>query len=200
MHMVARAKQWTAELVRALPDDGRRYELIDAILHVNGVAVPDGDLAALDPAMTPSPRRRHQRCTFALARLLADYVDRERCGEVSLSPADLELTPGSVVQPDIFVTPLVDGGLGEEWEDASSLLLAIEVLSPSTARTDRIRKRAYYQRAGVPEYWIVDADSRVIERWRPADERPEILTNRIAWHPDGATQPLVIDLEKFFTR
>lgn len=200
MHMVAAAKLWTAEAVRALPDDGRRYELIDAILYVNGVAVPDGDLAAFEPAMTPSPAPRHQHRLLTLARILADYVDRERCGLVMISPADLELSAESIVQPDIFITPRFDGGPPSDWGAVTSLLLAVEVLSPSTARTDRIHKRAYYQRAGVPEYWIVDSDSRIIERWRPIDERPEILAGTIEWYPEGATQPLVIDLEHFFTR
>ena len=200
MRMVAPAKLWTAEAVRALPDDGRRYELIDAILYVNGVAVPDGDLAALDPAMTPSPAARHQHRMFSLARLLADYVDEERCGVVMLSPADLSLAAGTIVQPDIFVTPLFAGGPPSDFAEVSALLLAVEVLSPSTARVDRVLKRKYYQRARVPEYWIVDNDTRAIERWRPTDERPEILAERIAFHPEGATQPLVIDLEKLFTR
>lgn len=200
MHMVAPAKQWTVDAVRALPDDGRRYELIDAILHVNGVAVPDGDLDAFEPAMTPSPAPRHQHRVLTLARVLADYTDRQRCGVVMISPADLELAAGTIVQPDIFVTPLFSGGPPPDFADVTSLFLAVEVLSPSTARTDRIRKRAYYQRAGVPEYWIVDNDAQVIERWRPDDERPEILTARITWHPEGAHEPLVIDLEQLFTR
>jgi len=198
MHMVAPAKLWTAESVRALPDDGRRYELIDAILHVNGVAVPGGDLAALDPATTPSPAARHQHRTFSLARILADYVDAQRCGVVMLSPADLSLTAGAIVQPDIFVTRLFDGGPPPDWRVVASLLLAVEVLSASTARTDRIRKRAYYQRAAVPEYWIVDNDSHIIERWRPGDERPELLDERIEWRPEGASDPLLIDLERYF--
>jgi Uma2 family endonuclease len=80
------------------------------------------------------------------------------------------------------------------------VLLAVEVLSPTTARTDRIRKRSYYQRAGVAEYWIVDNDAQAIERWRPGEERPEILASRITWQPDGANEPLTIDLDKFFTR
>ena len=200
MHMVAPAKMWTVDAVRALPDDGRRYELIDAMLHANGVAIPNGDLAGLDPAMTPSPTPLHQLRAFALARILADYVDRERCGSVMLSPADLELAPGTIVQPDVFVTPPPGEGAILSWAQIASVLLAVEVLSPSTARTDRIRKRSYYQRAGVPEYWIVDNDAQAIERWRPGDERPEILAARITWQPDGATEPLTIDLDKFFTR
>ena len=200
MHMVGPAKLWTADAVRALPEDGRRYELIDGMLYVNGVAVPGGDLATVDHAVTPSPSARRQRRVLALARILADYVDREGFGEVSISPADLELAPGSMVQPDIFVTALIDGKPIADWADVSTLFLAVEVLSPSTARADRVRKRVYYQRAAVPEYWIVDGESHLIERWRPDDERPEILTSSIEWRPAGASAPLVIDLEKFFTR
>jgi Uma2 family endonuclease len=48
-----------------------------------------------------------------------------------------------------------------------ALLLAVEVLSPSSAHFDRVRKRRFFQRVGVPEYWIVDVDARLIERWRP---------------------------------
>lgn len=198
MHMVAPATLWTLEAVRALPDDGRRYELIDSLLHVNGVVVPNGYLAGLDPAMTPAPDARHQRRTFNLARTLADYVDRCHCGTVMLSPADLSLAAGQIVQPDIFVAPLVAGHPPEDWADVKSLLLAVEVLSPSTARTDRVRKRLHYQRADVPEYWIVDGDARIIERWHRNDDRAELLADHIEWRPEGVGESLVIDLEKYF--
>ena len=57
-----------------------------------------------------------------------------------------------------------------------------------------------FQRAGVPEYWIVDLDARLVERWRPGDERPEVLTERLRWQPDAATPPLEIDLSAFFAQ
>ena len=59
-------------------------------------------------------------------------------------------------------------------------------------------KRRLYQREGVPEYWIVDVDARLVERWRPGDERPEILTTRLTWRPDPAAPALEIDLEPYF--
>jgi len=37
-----------------------------------------------------------------------------------------------------------------------------------------------------------------VERWRPGDERPEVITERLQWHPDAATAPLEIDLPTFF--
>lgn len=78
------------------------------------------------------------------------------------------------------------------------LLLAVEVLSPSTARADRQTKRRLYQDEGVPEYWIVDLDARVVERWRPGDDRPEIVAATLTWQPDGSATPFELDLTAFF--
>jgi Uma2 family endonuclease len=74
----------------------------------------------------------------------------------------------------------------------------IEVLSPTTARADRHVKRRLYQRERVPEYWIVDVDARLVERWRPEDQRPEILAEQLAWQPEPSQPPLVIDLAGYF--
>jgi Uma2 family endonuclease len=74
------------------------------------------------------------------------------------------------------------------------------VLSPTTARADRTIKRLLFQRTGVPEYWIVDLDTRLVERWRPGDARPEVLTERLRWQPEPGTDPLEIDLSAFFAQ
>jgi Uma2 family endonuclease len=57
----------------------------------------------------------------------------------------------------------------------------VEVLSPGTAARDRGVKRRLYLEAGVEEYWIVDLDARLVERWRAGDERPEIVEGELAW-------------------
>jgi Uma2 family endonuclease len=57
------------------------------------------------------------------------------------------------------------------------------VLSPSTAARDRGAKRRIYQGAGVAEYWIVDLDARLVERWRPGDARPEVVSEELVWEP-----------------
>ena len=77
------------------------------------------------------------------------------------------------------------------------LILAVEVLSPSSSRHDRVRKRPVYQRH-VPEYWIVDLDARLIERWRSDDDRPELVTTSLEWRPDGAASPFMLDVERYF--
>ena len=175
--------RWTPEMVRALPDDGNRYELIDGMLLV-----------------TPSPILLHQRAATLLWQALEQYVSRYGLGEVLTSPADLELEPETIVQPDVFVTPLVDGELPRRWTDVRGLLLAVEILSPGSRRHDRVTKRAFYARVEIPEYWIVDLEARTVERWRPDDEQPEHCTDRLTWQAAGAGEPLVLDLGAFFAR
>ena len=176
--------RWTAAEVRALMDDSRpspRYELVDGELLV-----------------TPSPRPVHQWVVRLLDRLLDDYVARHGLGYVLASPADLELEPESIVQPDLFVIPAGEERPTTSWAVVRRLLLAVEVLSPSSGRIDRVIKRRFLQRVGVPEYWVVDPDARLVERWMPDDERPEILDERLVWQPAGAPDVLVIDLAALF--
>ena len=181
MGMPATTSHWTVEMRNALPDDGQRYEVIDGELFV-----------------TPAPRWAHQEAVGRLHLLLAPYVAAQAVGHVILSPADVEFARDTVVEPDLFVVPLVDGRRPRDWREAGHMLLAIEVLSPTTARLDQGRKRALYQRQGVDEYWIVDVDGRVMQRWRPGDDRPEVLTERLTWAPPGAESALAIDLATFF--
>lgn len=176
------AERWTADMVRAFPDDGNRYEVIDGELVV-----------------TPSPALPHQRVVGALYLILAPWTEARGVGDTIMSPADLGLEPDGLVQPDLFVVPPNDdGSRPRDWHEVTRLLLAIEVLSPSTAREDRGRKRRLFARVGVPEYWIADVDQRVIERWRPADELPELCNRTLAWRPPGAAEPLVIDVARLF--
>jgi len=182
MGMPQTAERWTADMVRALPDDRNRYEVIDGELLV-----------------TPAPSWTHQRAVGGLLLRLSAYLQGQTWGEVVTSPADISFHEDMLVQPDVFVVPLGPGGRrGRHWTDIRALLLAVEVLSPSTARADRQVKRRLYQREGVGEYWIVDVDARVVERWRPSDERPEIVTTILTWHPQPAAAPFELDLLEFF--
>jgi Uma2 family endonuclease len=181
MGMATASKHWTIDMVRALPDDPNRYEIIDGELFV-----------------TPAPSVVHQRAVLQLALRLAPYLKAERLGEAIIAPADVEFAPDTMVEPDLFVVPPIVGRPPRSWTEVGRLLLVVEVLSPSTARADRVRKRALYARKRVPEYWIVDVDARVVECWRPDDERPEILTERLEWRPDPARAGLMIDLVEYF--
>jgi len=184
MAMPAQHTEWTVDMVRALPDDGNRYEVIDGELFV-----------------TPAPTVAHQRAVLELALLVAPYVRAHRIGEALIAPADVIVYgPRKFVQPDLFVVPLVNGAPMRAWTEVGRLLLAVEMLSPSTRHTDRGRKRSLYREKAVPEYWIVDIDERTIERWRPDDSPVELLTESLQWGPDEDVPPLVIGLPSYFDR
>lgn len=175
-------RRWTEDefyRARDAAPAGERWELVDG-----------------DVLVTPSPHWTHQRTVGRLFVLLDAYVRAHELGEVFTSPLDVKLEAGLVLQPDVFVVPT--GELRRRSDVVRHLLLAVEMVSPSSARHDRVTKRPRYQRNRVPEYWIVDDRSQTIERWKPDDERPELLAEELVWHPDGAAAPLVLDLGKFF--
>lgn len=174
-------RRWTADDVRALPDEpGKRFECVDGELLVS-----------------PSPRLTHQSIVGSLWRVIEAYVRAEGIGAAFMAPGDLELDRFTLVQPDVFILPLVEGRRPRTVEEIGFPLLFVEVLSPSTARYDRVVKRGRYQRYGV-EYWIVDPEARLVERWTPEAERPEIITESVRWMPVGAASALVLELAPLF--
>jgi len=177
-------KRWTAYDVRALmeasPSQWPRYETVDGHLIV-----------------TQAPRLAHQLALELLRDALKPYIRSNGLGLLLGAPADIELERDTLVQPDLFVIPPALG-LPKKWEDVTALLLAMEVLSPSSRRRDRITKRRFFQRVAVPEYWVVDLEHRLVDRWRPTSERPETAESTLIWHPSGAAEPLVIDLAALF--
>ena len=188
MGMAAQStRRWTAREVRQLitdaPQPTPRYELVDGELLV-----------------TPSPRLVHQ---FAVGELFVElhrYVHACGIGRVTSSPSDVELEAEDVRQPDLFVVSREEAArVVREGLPIRSLLLAVEVLSPSGARHDRVVKRPGYQRH-VGEYWIVDVDARVVERWQRGVARPEVLTDELSWQPAGAGAPFRLSLPKYFER
>jgi Uma2 family endonuclease len=181
MHMATASRQWTVEELWELPEDGNRYEIIDGELFVN-----------------PAPRRVHQDAAGELFAALRAYLKPLGVGRAYIAPSDIVSGKHTLVQPDVFVVPLVDGRVPREWNLLRGLLLAVEVLSPSSARADRTVKRRLYLGTGVPEYWIVDSDARVIERWRAGDSRPEIITDQLEWQPSLAHPAFVLDVAGFF--
>lgn len=183
MGMPVTGRTWTPEEVRELQSEHAwpRYELVDGELLV-----------------TSAPSVPHQRFLAALFKLLIDYTEVHGMGETLTSPADIALDAKSVLQPDIFVIP--PGLAVNSWRDVSGLLLAVEILSPSTARHDRVTKRQYFMRHGVPEYWIADLDAAVIERWLPHEFRPEVLSDEMTWQPSSVVPALTLDLPALFAR
>lgn len=108
-------------------------------------------------AMTPAPRRSHQRISFSLARLLDDGL--QGCGrcEVCLT-INYRIDPNTVLQPDLCI--VCDNGEDFTYlEEAPNLV--VEILSPSTATKDLNIKADLYAEQGIPYYLIVHPD----EEW-----------------------------------
>ncbi len=183
MAMPALVPHYTAREIRAFPDHRVRYEVIRGELFV-----------------TPAPGWRHQQAVLEVATLLREYLERTGMGRVTVAPFEVELTPDSAVQPDVLVLLANRESRLTPARLYGPPSLVVEVVSYSSKRTDRLQKRQLYQEEGVPEYWIVDAEARRVERWRPGDEEPEVLAVRLDWQPAAAAPALEIDLVQLFER
>ncbi len=134
-----------ADLQR-MPDDGNRYELYDGELWV-----------------VPAPLPIHQIVAGRLYVALVEHA-RRHGGAVFIAPLDIVFSDYNVVQPDvIYFGPDSVRRLDPKQVVRVPPDAAFEVLSPSTARNDRGRKRRLMARYGVPEYWILNPLAKTVE-------------------------------------
>ncbi len=139
--------EWTYEDYKRLPDDGRRYELIGGVLYV-----------------TAAPTFDHQYTVTRLLVNLDDFVIERQLGIVLVAPFEVHLPNVAYpVQPDVLFVASERVPQPGATSLSSAPDLIIEVLSPSTARTDRLVKFGAYERAGVREYWLVDPRTHSVE-------------------------------------
>ncbi len=132
--------EFTVDDLERMPADGLRYELLDGTLLVR-----------------PAPGVWHQEVAGTLYRLLCDACPSEL--HVVIAPFEWRGNRRTVLQPDVLVARrgdllAVEGGKFLE----APPVLAVEVLSPSTRRIDRLSKLSAYEEAGVASYWLVDPD------------------------------------------
>ena len=154
--------RWTSTDLESMPDDGKRYEIIDGELYVS-----------------KQPSRHHQHTCLRIATELDSWSRRSGAGHVNLAPG-LIFAEDDDVAPDVVwlsnerlaVTLAVDGKLRAAPE------LVIEVLSPGRANQKREReaKLKLYSRRGVSEYWIIDWLRRQIEVYRRHDLGLQLFT------------------------
>jgi Uma2 family endonuclease len=136
---IALVRPLTADDLATFPADGNRYEIIGGML-----------------ILSPAPTSRHQDVVMQLATWLNLYMLQTSSGKVFSAPIDVHLSINDVVQPDIVVVQAGHLKRIEEKGIVGAPDIVIEILSPSTARADRVWKAALYARSGVQEYWIVD--------------------------------------------
>ncbi len=153
MDAKARTKLTYADYV-CLPDDGQRHEIIGG-----------------DHFGTPAPNLDHQRYSRRMQHQLYVQVELAGRGEVFDAPVDLQLSPHDIVQPDLAVVLTSRRSILRQQKIEGAPDLVVEILSKSTRHRDRGPKKRLYERAGVPEYWIVVPEEHIVEQWVLRDGR-----------------------------
>ena len=173
--------RYTYQDYLSIPEDtSHRHEIVDGELFV-----------------TASPRSRHQQVVGNLVRILGGLVVDRGLGEVFVGPVTVRLHDEGVVEPDlIFVQAGRLGMVDPEGGVDGPPDLVVEVLSPTNRAFDRGAKRKQYLEHGVAELWLVDADERTIEVWRPGHEGALVVRDLIEW--DAAGQRFDIELDDLF--
>jgi Uma2 family endonuclease len=133
-----------------LPDDGRRYEIIDGELEVS-----------------PAPAPRHQGVSRNLVVLLHGHVQARGLGTIYYAPIDVILARDSIVQPDLVFVAAARESIVTERAIEGPPDLVVEILSPWSDRRDRVTKAELYARYGVRHYWIVDPVARTLRMYEP---------------------------------
>jgi Uma2 family endonuclease len=156
---------WDYASYAAIPSDGKRHEILEAEHFVN-----------------PAPSIYHQQVSRRLQFDLYQQIELTGLGVVIDAPVDVQLADSTIVQPDLvivahsnmhIITPIKIKGIPD---------LIVEILSPSSLDYDMVKKRAIYERYGVPRYWIVDPDEHLIHDLKLHDRsyKATIETSRIS--------------------
>ena len=141
---------WTVD---DLPDESGRYELVDGALLV-----------------TPPPSLRHSVAAFSLARLLLPHLPDDAA---VLTERGVHFDRRNYRQPDLVVYDR--RAITRDRIEPYDVLLAVEVMSPSSVSTDRVTKPAQYAAAGIPHFWRLELDPLLLVVHRLAGEAYEVV-------------------------
>lgn len=173
---VSEALKFTYSDYLLLPDNGKRYEILE------------GELL-----MSPAPNAKHQTTLIRLVRILSAYVEKNILGQVFIAPFDVVISKNDVVQPDLIFIPTKN-----EFKIKSSHMegapdLVVEIVSPGSAQRDRIIKRKIYALHGVKEFWLVHPEKEQIQILRL--EKGDFKRIAELKREDILTSPLLSGLE-----
>ncbi|MGK5680724.1 Uma2 family endonuclease [Actinoplanes sp. URMC 104] len=132
---------WTSEDLDRLPEDGVRREIFDGVLHV-----------------TPSPSSVHQALSgFLFYALSASCPERYFVSQMN----DVIVSRNRVCIPDLLVVDFEAAKTRTGKFAARDVTLAVEIVSPSTKNIDHLTKPAFYARAGIPFYWLIETSGEL---------------------------------------
>jgi Uma2 family endonuclease len=140
-------RKLTYEDYAQIPEDGCQHEIIDGEHCVN-----------------PAPNLYHQTVSRRLQFILYMQIEQQKLGVVFNAPCDVQISTNDILQPDLAVVLTENQHILTPEKIHGTPDLVVEILSLSSEARDRKLKRARYQQAGVPEYWIVDPFEHKIEQ------------------------------------
>ena len=167
--------RWTSSDLELMPDDGKRYEIVDGELYVS-----------------KQPHWHHQATCGRIFAVLDAWSVATGLGEASLAPG-VTFADDDDVAPDVVWASAqrLAMALDDRGKLRTAPELAVEVLSPGllNERRDREAKLKLYARRGVDEYWIVDWRLRAVDVFR----RDSATLDHVArlTSEDGLASPLL---------
>ena len=143
-----------------LPNDRNRYEILDGELSV-----------------TPAPTTKHQIALGNLHRILSPHVFANHIGRLLLAPTDVILAATTVVQPDLVFVGNDRSQVVTARGVEGAPTLVVEILSPTTHRTDRLTKAQLYAKHQVPHFWLIDPDQQTLEAYELATDHYDLVAS-----------------------
>jgi len=156
----------TYEDYRHLPNDGKRYEILEGELFVS-----------------PAPKTKHQIVSVNLAAILHSHVRKHKLGRMLAAPADVVLSRTNVVQPDLLFISNPRLKILTEQNVQGAPDLIVEILSEFTEEQDRTLKMQIYARHGVREYWLIHPERETVEVYE-LDDKLRIFLHRATYQRD----------------
>jgi Uma2 family endonuclease len=179
----AKQGEWTYTTYAAIPNDGKRYEVIEGVLY-----------------LMASPNVKHQSVTQRILFYMMTHFEFKGLGRVFISPIDVELAPKYVVQPDLVVILNKNKKIIQRKKLKGSPDLLVEVASPSTGGYDRTTKRTAYAKYGIKEFWLVNPKDETVEVL--VLEKGNYVSKGTFAGKDGVTSTIVpefpVRVEQFF--
>lgn len=148
----------------AIPNDGQRHEVINGEHYVN-----------------PPPNLDHQAVSKRLQHQLYTKIELAGLGTLYNAPCDVQLSEHDIVQPDLLVVVSSRSQIFTPVKVKGAPDLLVEIQSPSSVDYDQTLKKELYERAGVPEYWIIDPAQPTLEQLVLQDGKyqSQILTTEV---------------------
>ena len=116
-----------------------------------------------------APETKHQMASANLHLIMGGYVKEKKLGRVLYAPISVFLGEFSAPQPDLLFVATKNLAIVEKMAVMGAPDLIVEIVSPGSVVRDRVRKKDIYEKAGVPEYWIVDPKYFSVEIYQYTD-------------------------------